>query len=750
MAWGYENPWRVVALWLAITLIASVGALRIKVETSTDSILDRSSDAWTFYQESQRLFGGDEILTLLIEAPERFDPRTLSDVIELTKEFETLKGVQRVDSLASVPLVHPTHEGDVHLESALHEGVPQSAAEVAQLEALIQADRIAPSTLMSEDGKYFGINVVLEQGAERYYEEVLDRIERRLESRSAWVSGVPVFRVETDSRTRSQLALFTPITILAMGVLIFALFGSVGAVLMSLGSSGLATWCVIGTMGALGVPVTITTVVLPSILLALGCAYNMHLLTAFMARQSAGRDLDSLLPVALPIALSGLTTAVGFIAVSFVRIDAIRDIGGFGALGVVVLLASTLTVTPAALRRWPLRKREVRFQPWLSTTGAEAVVRVAESRRRLILIGWLIAGVTIGIGVARVSVETDVIVWFPEDDPIRSAYTTIRRELSGISPMNVVLTAPVDRSVIEPEVLAKIDSLGRHLESLEPVGRAISAADLLEQMHGAYMGAPQTDLPQDFGLISQYLVLLEAKDYIFDLLTADRGAANVVLRVNDNSSAVLMSIARQAETWWAENGIDGIEARTTGIMYEFARAEDEIAYGQLRGLVFALVAITAILMAIFRWPRLALIALAPNAIPVAMAFGFMGLSGVPLDAGTVVLGNLALGIAVDDTIHVVSGFYGSREEGNSPRDAIQAAFVRSLPAVVFTTVAVSIGFLILGISDFTVTRHLGLLTAGIMVLCLLANLLLLPAFLLKLERIPRRTTFSAPKSQDPA
>jgi hypothetical protein len=198
----------------------------------------------------------------------------------------------------------------------------------------------------------------------------------------------------------------------------------------------------------------------------------------------------------------------------------------------------------------------------------------------------------------------------------------------------------------------------------------------------------------------------------------------------------LLGVAEEARAWWADHGVAGYGARTTGIMYEFARAEDEIAMGQLRGLGFALLAIALILLAIFRSPRLAAIALLPNAIPIAMAFGVMGLLNVPLDAGTVVLGNLALGIAVDDTIHVVTGFYGRREGGDAAGPALLGAFERTLAPVVYTTLAVAIGFAILGLSEFTFTRHLGLLTAGIMGLCLLGNVLLLPALLLGVG--PRR------------
>jgi predicted RND superfamily exporter protein len=168
-------------------------------------------------------------------------------------------------------------------------------------------------------------------------------------------------------------------------------------------------------------------------------------------------------------------------------------------------------------------------------------------------------------------------------------------------------------------------------------------------------------------------------------------------------------------------------------MYEFARAEDEIAYGQIRGLAIALLVISGILFAIFRWSRLALAALVPNAIPLVTVFGGMGLLGVPLDAGTVLIGGLALGVAVDDTIHIASGYYERITQGEKSLTAVTGTFEEVLPAIVSTTVMIAGSFVVLGLSEFSITRNLGLMTSGIMVLCLLADVTLLAVLLLRMR-----------------
>lgn len=731
LSFGLGRPRLTLAIWLAAALLAAPGVFQVRIETSTDSVLDRRSEDWSFYQESQRRFGGDEIVTILLEGDSPFDPDVLGDVHRLTRHFEGVEGVWRVDSLASVPLVWSKADGELNLEPGLGAGLPEGPEALRSFVERVRRDRIAPRALVSADEKAFAINLVLTQGAESHYSDLLGEVDRMIAGRSAWVSGVPIFRTQADLRTREELTAFIPLTLICVGALLMAVFRSLVAVAVPLVTSAIACWIVLGTMGATGVPITIATVLLPSILLALGCAYSMHLLSAARGCRNSGALHEALSAVALPVALSGLTTAVGFVAISAVRIDAIEAVGTYGALGVLVTTASTLTAVPALLAIFPVPARNSPVASWLSERGPHSITEGIQRHPRAIVLGWLLAAGLLLVGVGSVRAETDVIVWFPRTDPIRVAYEEIRTRLSGISPMNVVVMAEPPGRVSGASVIAAIDRLTRDLEGLPEVGRAISIGDPLRQLHEGFAGALGGPLPENDPQVEQYLLLLESKPYVRDLITADRSAANVILRVDDNGSRALLDVADAVDSLWSEYGPPNVSVRTTGIMYEFARAEDAIVRGQIAGLAIAVGAIAIILLLIFRAPLLAAIALVPNVLPVGMVFGFMGLLGIPLDAGTVVIGSLALGVAVDDTIHLAAGFIQFRAAGKSPHRALEATLQRVLAPLVYTTLIVALGFCVLAASEFTLTRNLGVLMAGVMVLCLAADLLLLPVLLVR-------------------
>jgi uncharacterized protein len=724
---AFSHPRLVVSLWALVLTVALIGIPRLRIETTAESVLDRESSAWRFYQHALDDFGGDEVIVVALESLRPFDPDMAAKTKRLSQSFAAIHGVRRVDSLATAPLIIARGGGAVSLDPALGDWNPlRTAGRDARLRDRLDADWLAPNHLVSEDGKVFAINLLIEAGAEERYGQILHDIEHTIHETEAWVSGVPVFRFETNRRTRAELLTFIPATVGLISCLLLLMFGSFRTVAVAVVPGTFASIVALGVMAWTNVAITISTVILPSVLLALGCAYSIHMICA--AERAHGTDQGSLAAecesVATAVALSGLTTALGFLGISVVTIEAIREIGVFGALGVLVAVTSALTVCPLVLREWRHRSR-IAWIPWRHSIGTVVAGVVTKRGGAIVVTSVVLVGVG-ALGVQRLNVETDVIEWFEATHPVRVSYEAVREKLSGISPINVVIDAPAGRSVVEPAVVGAIRRFDEFLAGEEEIGKVLSIAGPLIQLHKHMLGRGEEELLRDPDLIEQYLLLLESKEQTRDLLTADRARTNVILRVNNNGSGVLLDVARRAEAWWDKNGEPDFSVRATGIMYEFARAEDAIALGQIRGLAWALAAIATVLLAVWRSVRLAVVALIPNAVPVALVFGIMGWFGIALDAGTVLVGNLALGIAVDDTIHVVNGLEKQRYRGTGFEQGIAEVVAEVGRPLLVTTFVVAGGFLVLGLSGFTFTRHLGLLTASVLVLCLVADGALLP------------------------
>lgn len=730
-AWSLKSGRAVATLWLAVIAVASIGVYHLQIDTTTDSVLERKSAKWNRYQESQERFGGDETIVVLVRGDTPFSPEALVEVSYLTRIFEGAPNVRRVDSLASVPVIRVLDDGVLSLDPAVDRHFQGSSNQVREA---LKRDRIAPRNLVSEDARSFAINIVLEDGSDPSLPELLSLVRDHAGKKGWAVSGVPVFREEATARTRLELFKFVPTIVALVFLISFVLFRSARIATVPIVCGSAATWVALGLMGCAGYSLTVVSVILPTIFLALSAAYSMHLITRVSRRVEKESRQAEVLSVAFPVSLSGTTTSLGFLGLAASNIDAIREFGAIASAGTLLVTLSVLTIGPVLLSRWSNHLVEPRGDKFFRFIAVTMVRRFVA--RRWVSVGLLVAACfAASVGLARVNVETDVVTWFSETDSIRQDYDEIREKLAGISPMNVEVDAGINGSVLDSRVLSAIDSLSKAIEDLPQVGRTISLADPLRQLNGEFAGDETQPLPESAATAEQYLLMLESVEEIDDLVVPDRRFSNVLIRADDNSSKVLMGIANFAEEWWEKEGPVGTSATTTGVMFEFARAEEEMTWGLVRGLFLATLPITIALALAFRSLKLATIGLFTNIVPILACFGFLGWIGYTLDLGTILVASMALGIAVDDTIQVIEAYEKQGASGVRKWSLkMSRGLTEVLPAIALTTLVIGCGFGILGFSGLRFTRDLGLLTVGILTVCVFVDVIVLPAIIRVTDR----------------
>jgi len=736
-------PTLTLALWTVALLIAGSGLLFIEVDASGNSALDRRSPEWEVYQRSLDDFGGDEVLVVALRSETPFDRTMLDRVERLTRRLESLPAVRRVDSLSSVPAIRVDAEEALLLDAPLEalEGELRTPGAVADL---LRGDRIAPRSLISDDGRMAAINVILERDFDEDYGRWLAAArtivseEVGLEDFTdiALLAGVPTFRVAISTYTQREVLLFSPLTAALLLGLLSSVLRSLRAALLCVLPGIAGSIAALGAMGHVGVPLGVTTLVLPAVLIGLGCAYSMHLVLAAMAPDAA-MALERVREVAAPVALSVGTTVLGFGSLMLAQIRIIQDIGLFGALGVAVVGCFALTALPALIHtKVSLVGTEPHIREQLQKRVAQRLTGFVLAHRPWVASAWVVVVAVAALGIPRLVSETDLAQWLAPDDPVRLEFDAIREGLAGISPVNVVVEPRDGGSVLEPRTLQAIDALASRLEASDGVGRAISIGDLLRQIHGAFLGDSTQPLPGSSALAEQYLLLLESVDSIGDVITPDRRRASISLRIDDNRSWLITSLRDRAETEWAALGAPPAHLDTTGLMYEYARSEDAITEGQIHALAGAIAAMCVVLFVALGSVRAGVIALLPNVVPLFVLFGGMGWLGLPIDVGTAIVASLAIGVGVDDTVHLLSHWTHGRRRGRSAPAALEEALRVSLAPLVLSTTVVSLSFAVFAGSSFTLTRNLGVLVAAIMIVYLLSDLTLLSSLLCGRARQP--------------
>jgi predicted RND superfamily exporter protein len=489
---------------------------------------------------------------------------------------------------------------------------------------------------------------------------------------------------------------------------------------------------------------------LPSLVMVIGVADVVHVLVEHRAAvaASSGRHeavVETLRQVGLPCLLTSLTTAVGFGSLMLSDIPQVREFGMFAALGVLLAFLIAVIGLPALLAVLP----PGRLSRPLSTAGEGRLVLLLARIDRLFprarLPVLLTAGlVTLagGLGLRHLRVESSALTFLPAEHSVLRDLNVVYPRLMGTTP---VIVHWWDRGkgqerLRDPKILHAMDRVARAMAGVPGVRKVISITEYLKEtnrvIHGGEAG--QFVLPRDRRTVATYLELIEGQDpdALSAMINWDRSAANLTLMCVAHNSRAMQTILAALDRVLHSPKIarameDGdIVAEVTGLGPLLASVADRIVAGQLTSCFWAL-GIIALMFFMILWSvRVGLVALLPNVLPILFIVGLMGWLGITLNVFTVMIASIALGIAVDDTIHVLVRTRQEVRQSGDLRSAVSRTLASSGQAIVITTLVVGGGFLVMLLSVMIPAHHFGAMTALTLVMALLADLLLLPLLIL--------------------
>jgi predicted RND superfamily exporter protein len=428
--------------------------------------------------------------------------------------------------------------------------------------------------------------------------------------------------------------------------------------------------------------------------------------------------------------MAGVTTVIGFGVQGLSSVAIVRDFGVFLAFGVAVGTALSLSLAPALLSLVPLPRRPVSSEfAWLRRP-LWRVGRIAANRRIWVVIAAIVCLGFGMFGVTRLVVDSSGPSYFSEESEFRRGMAFFSKHFGGDVIENIYL-AGEPGSFTDPKRLERLLQLQRELEALPEVGRAISIADWVREISSAFDG--EEAIPRSREAVAQLLLLYESSGQpgaLEDLRSHDAAKARVIVTARVQSSSESRRL-RDRMTLLSNQYFPDESSASAVVSTEMllSKASDVLAIEQTKGLLLSAVLILGLLFLQLGW-RDGLIATPPNVLPVVMVLGIMGFGGISLNVGTSLIASAALGIAVDDTMHLMGRVNETKRRWGVRVGAILEAILTVGRPVVFVWASVTAGFLVLVLSDFAVVRDLGALMAICMTLCLLGDLFLLPAMLL--------------------
>jgi len=759
-----------LAALLALALLP--GLWFLEIDNSPHIFFVEGSERVAEYERLLDDFGSDEVVRVVLGGPSLWSAGGL----------ETLRRLN--EAAASLPFVAAA----TSLYSRATAGRPRGSREwpPSNPEAFrrrVESDRLGRALgWVGTDGEVLTVLVTLAAQDVRTRGEVLGRLEETVEREmegaptglSAHLAGWPVLDRALDRSTREIGERYFPLLVgLAVALLVLS-FRDPWAVLVPLVFVVLTELVVLGAMGWLGVELNLVLAVLAPLLFVIALATAVHLLVRCRDFEEARlneardeRDGEEGPPVVVErtywdkgwaVLWTGVSTLVGFASLAVSPVGPVRDLGLWAAVGIAVMTLLAFLLYPALLSLMLGRSRKLRgraavggasqgtrsrrtFERWFQRAGRRWAVWAAEHRLG-VLGGATVLALAALAGVPWLELETNALHYLPADHPARAGIEELEARGVGSATVELMLTLPDAGDDGSPTfeslgVFRRLAQLTERLRREPQVLGAVSAGDFLED---AVRRAPGRAL---FGASAVRRVAFdrltgEDRPAVLDRFLAREGrSARVTLFTRmagitemDPLLATVAELAREILSGEDLPGepLPGVEAVATGELPLVLESQRHLLSTLGLSLTLTFLVIAAILRGLLPSTRLTLLALVPNLWPVAGVVGLMGWLGTPLDVATVMVASVALGLAVDDTIHTLGHFRELAPE-HGRFEAVAATLERTAPSYVLTGLILGAGFGVCALSDFGPTARFGVLSALAIALAVLGDLLLLPALL---------------------
>ncbi|MFT5695746.1 MAG: putative RND superfamily exporter protein [Myxococcota bacterium] len=785
--WGhfvYRRAWWILALALAITVGTGTQLKHFYIDASLEGFFHQDDPVRVLYDEFREQYGRDTFILIALEPKTPiFDRAFLEIVRELHERLENeVPLVVEVTSLVNARATRGV--GDELVVGELMEDWPEDDVALRAIEAQARANPLYQNNLISGDGKLTSIMVELEvysqlggegdalAGFSDGDDSALDPIsgeesvvyltgdeelevvntvlalldEYRSDELKIDVAGTPVLTGQFASMMQQDMARFTGLALLIIVVSLATLFRRIGAVVVPLVTVICAVITTIAIMAATGTPMTSPTQIIPTFLLAVGVGGSVHIMTIYYQARRQGLSKEDGIAHALghsglAVIMTSLTTAGGLLSFGAAELLPISHFGIFAPIGVMVALFFSLTMLPALVAISPgHRNAQEEAKPLLFTQTMLVDAGVFATRHSTPIIAVTAVLMAVALyGSTMLRVAHSPFDWFPEGDMVRRGMEVMDANMGGMGQIELMLDTGEVNGFQDPVFLEKVDRLHEFVYDIDvnqvKAGKVFSLTDVLKETHRA-LNENQADfyaIPDNRNLISQELLLFEnaGSDDVEDLVDSTFQRGRISVRVPMEDSVAFPPFIRIAfEEAERVFGPD-VTIQVSGIVHVIGATMTAVLGTMVRSYAMALAIIAPLMILLIGNVRVGLVAMIPNLAPVLLTLGIMGWFDVPLDAFTLLVGSVAIGLAVDDTIHFFHNFRRYYDREADVEIAVRKTLETTGQAMLFTSIVLALGFAIYTQAYLTNLFYFGLLTSLTIVFAFLADIVLAPALLVK-------------------
>ena len=785
----FRNRIKTVVVMLMITAAIVSQIPKITVDTSMEGFLHEDDPAMLAYNAFRDQFGRDEVVIVALQPQAVFDFDFLKTLASLHSELE--EKVPYIDDITSMINARSTRGAkDELIVGDLLETWPANEREMTLLKQRVLSNPVYENTLISEDGRFTtiiirthshssaGQDTELLEGFEettllsppdataevkrpgpmyltdQENSEVVFAVQNvvagfRSASLPIWVAGSPVVTHFLKQSMMGDMRKFVLLATATVALVLFLMFRRVSGVLLPLLVVVLSLLNTIGLMAIFGAAIKVPTQILPSFLLAVGVGSSVHILAIFFHRFRSSADKQDAIAYAmghsgLAVAMTNITTASGLMSFATAELAPIADLGIFAGVGVLLTFVYTIVMLPALLALVPIAHKELPGSRDKKSNMGRLLTAVGNFSTGHPIAIMISSGVVILASLAAITsirFSHHPLSWFPHDNPVRLATEQIDRELKGSISLEVIIDTGKPNGLYDPALLDRLEEAAAHVEKLEfeklYVGKAWSVTTILKEIHQALNENRPAyyRIPRDRNLVAQEFLLFEnsGSDDLEDFVDSQFAKARFMIKVPFEDAYHAGVFIEQVNAYFQQH-FPAASVTLTGMIGLLARTITAAIHSMAKSYAIALGVITVLMILLIGRVRIGLLSMIPNLAPILLMLGVIGFFRLPMDLFTMMVASIAIGLAVDDTIHFMHNFRRYYDQCGDPVAAVHQTLQTTGRAMLVTTIVLSIGFFIFSFAAMSNIRNFGLLTGFTIVMALLADYLLAPALMVLVNK----------------
>ena len=508
----FRHPWIVVAVTAAITVFFAAQLPRAQLDNNNFRFVPDDDPERLAAVKIGETFGSQMMILVGLERKYGtvLEPDFLAKLRAYVERVKTIPQVNSIQSMITSDYIIGIGDTIV-IEPLVPEDFSGSRAQIAELKDRLLSWDLYRHSLVSDDFRSTQVMVYLDILSEDAGSPKTMAVYRNVKSAAKeagfpgteiYLTGLPVFSSVINEAMLEDLVFLVPLVILVVLAVLFLSFRRAGGIILPLLTVIVSAIWALGAMPLVGIKLSILSTILPVILVAVGSAYGIHVISHYYDEMAGKKDLgpeghrelvfEVLRKIGWPVFLAALTTFAGFVSFCFTPAVPIFEFGIFSSFGVLAAFVVSVTLIPALLiLRGPARKIprfriteiESGSEDPLSRSLADALCALSRKRRTVLGVAALVALASC-FGVSRLVIDNVLVEYFKPDTEIARSDRFIREFFGGSKTVNVVVSSPIPGEVLRPDVLAALDGLARHLAAYVPeVGKTAGFTDLVKRMN---------------------------------------------------------------------------------------------------------------------------------------------------------------------------------------------------------------------------------------------------------------------------